>query len=61
MVVIGKVLWGGIERRTFLPDKSRACVLVCRMTLKNEVGHFGLMRFSFVKIFFAYRLLLTRR
>ena len=31
-------------------------------TLKNEVGHFGLMRFSFVKmLFFAYRLLLIRR
>ena len=31
-------------------------------TLKNEVGHFGLMQFSFVKmLFFAYRLLLTRR
>ena len=28
----------------------------------NEVGHFGLMQFSFVKmLFFAYRLLLTRR
>ena len=31
-------------------------------TLKNEVGHFGLMQFSFVKMLcFAYRLLLTRR
>ena len=30
--------------------------------LGNEVGHFGLMRFSFVKMLFsAYRLLLTRR
>ena len=30
--------------------------------LNNEVGHFGLMQFSFVKmLFFAYRLLLTRR
>ena len=31
-------------------------------TFKNEVGHFGLMQFSFVKmLFFAYRILLTRR
>ena len=31
-------------------------------TFTNEVGQFGLMRFSFVKmLFFAYRILLTRR
>ena len=30
-------------------------------TLENEVGHFDLMQFSFVKmLFFAYLLLLTR-
>ena len=34
---------------------------IARYTFRNEVGHFGLMRFSFVKIFLAYRLILTRR
>ena len=50
---------GGLERRTFLPDKSIASTSLSN-TFKNEVGQFGLMRFSFVKMFFAYRILLTR-
>jgi len=50
---------GGLERRTFLPDKSRAWIRACRTP--RRFGHFGFMWFTFVMLFFAYRLLLTPR
>ena len=50
------------------PERRRFCQVngeperVCRASSKIEVGHFGLVYFSFVNmLFLAYRLLLTRR
>ena len=62
---LGKVLWrgggggGGGTRMAYIFESLGTSL---PNTLRNEVGHFRLMRFSFVKmLFFAYRLLLTRR
>ena len=57
-VVLRKVFdEGRLERRTFLPEKWRAWVRVCR-----EHQRLKFMCFCFVNmLFFDYRLLLTRR
>ena len=51
---------GRLERRTFLPEKWRAWVRVCRLIMAAiVVSH--VYSFSFVNMFSDYQLLLTRR
>ena len=61
-VVLRKVFdEGGLERRTFLPNKLRAWERVCRVHQRLKSAMLVLC-FTFVKmLFFDYRLLLTRR
>ena len=50
---LGKVLWrgrgGGGTRKVYIFESLGTGL---SNTLKNEFGHFGLMRFSFVKMLF---------
>ena len=50
---VGKVLWGGLERRTFLPDKSRAWVRVCRTPwIEEYITYKDNRKFSDLKKYF---------
>ena len=61
-VVFSKVFdEGRLERRTFLPEKWRAWVRVCRLIMAAIVVS-RVYSFSFVNVMFSdYQLLLTRR
>ena len=61
MMVFRKRSLGGARKAYIFAREIKSLGTNLSNTLKNEVCHFGLMRFSFVKMFFAYRLLLTRR